>query len=67
MIDTTGRLSQVKIPKNFGVLKKTIFNWLDCKVTIQRLSRVWKFKASEVDDWIKAVGAAKDPSKKEDH
>lgn len=51
-------LSVEEISAHLGVSKETIYRWLDKKkMPAHRVGRLWKFKASEVDQWIKDGGA----------
>ena len=51
-------LSVEEIGAHLGVSKETIYRWLEKKkMPAHRVGRLWKFKASEVDDWIKNGGA----------
>ena len=54
-------LSVEEIAAHLGVSKETIYRWLDTgKVPSHRVGRLWKFKASEVDEWVVRGGAARD-------
>lgn len=51
-------LSIEEIAAHLGLSKETIYRWLEKKkIPAHRVGRLWKFKASEVDDWIKNGGA----------
>ena len=61
-------LSVEEIGAHLGLSKETIYRWLEKKnVPAHRVGRLWKFKASEIDHWIKAGGAAKDIGLRERH
>jgi excisionase family DNA binding protein len=51
-------LSVEELAKYLGISKETIYRWLE-KGTIpsHRIGKLWKFKPSEVDRWIRAGGA----------
>ncbi len=52
-------LSVEEIAAHLGISKETIYRWLEAgKVPSHRVGRLWKFKASEVDTWVKHGGAA---------
>ena len=47
-------LSVEEIAAHLGISKETIYRWLEKKkVPAHRVGRLWKFKASEVDNWVK--------------
>lgn len=57
-METERWLSVEEIASHLGVSKETIYRWLEKeKIPAHRVGRLWKFKASEVDDWIRAGGA----------
>ena len=59
MQETERWLSVEEIAAHLGVSKETVYRWLEReKVPAHRVGRLWKFKASEVDKWIIAGGAA---------
>jgi excisionase family DNA binding protein len=42
-----------------GVAKDTIYRWIETRtLPAHRVGRLWKFKLSEVDDWVRAGHAA---------
>ena len=46
-------LSVEEIAAHLGISKETVYRWLDRgKVPAHRVGRLWKFKASEVDEWV---------------
>ncbi|MCH2535071.1 MAG: helix-turn-helix domain-containing protein [Bdellovibrionales bacterium] len=55
-------LSVEEIAAHLGVSKETIYRWLEKedekrRIPSHRIGRLWKFKASEVDDWVRDGGA----------
>lgn len=51
--------SMNEIAEHLGVSRDTVLNWInDKKMPAHKVGRLWKFKVSEVDEWIKAGGAA---------
>lgn len=51
-------LSVEEIGAHLGVSKETIYRWLEKKkMPAHRVGRLWKFKASEVDKWVRDGGA----------
>ena len=58
MNDTERWLSVEEIAAHLGISKETIYRWLEKeKIPAHRVGRLWKFKASEVDQWVKDGGA----------
>ena len=52
-------LSVDDICKYLGVSKDTVYRWIDKQgMPAHRLGRLWKFRMDEVDEWVKAGGAA---------
>ncbi len=65
MIEAERWLSVEEIAAHLGVSKETIYRWLEKKdekrrIPANRIGRLWKFKASEVDEWIRNDGAVED-------
>ena len=51
-------LSVEEIGKHLGVSKETIYRWVEKgKIPSHKVGRQWKFKVSEVDEWIISGGA----------
>ena len=47
-----------EIAKHLGVAKDSIYRWIDRRgLPAHRIGRLWKFKVSMVDDWVRASGA----------
>ena len=65
MIDLEDRwLSVDEMSKYLGVSNDTVYRWIDRhNMPAHRMGRLWKFKKDEVDEWVKAGGAASDHSK----
>ena len=61
MTETERWLSVEEIAAHLGVSKETVYRWLEKdgsrQIPASRIGRLWKFKASEVDFWIKNGGA----------
>jgi excisionase family DNA binding protein len=46
------------VATHIGVAKDSVYRWIDAKrLPAHRVGRLWKFKLSEVDDWVRAGGA----------
>lgn len=42
-----------------GVSRETVLQWINNrKMPAHKVGRLWKFKISEVDDWIRSGGSA---------
>ena len=51
--------SVIEIAEHLGVSTDVIYRWIkDKKIPAHRLGRLWKFKPSEVDEWIRSGEAA---------
>ena len=47
-----------QIAEHLGVTRDSIYRWIDRKgLPAHRVGRLWKFKATEVDEWVRAGGA----------
>lgn len=47
------------IASHLGVTKDTAYAWIaDENMPAHRIGRLWKFQASEVDDWVRRGNAA---------
>lgn len=52
-------LSVDEIAIHLGVSKVSIYKWVEAgKVPAHKVGRQWKFKASEVDVWVKSGSAS---------
>jgi excisionase family DNA binding protein len=52
-------LSADDIAVHLGVTKDTVYTWIaDKAMPAHKIGRLWKFRASEVDDWVRGDGAA---------
>lgn len=52
-------LSITEICKHLGVSNDTVYKWINKHdMPVSRMGRLWKFKKDEVDEWVKAGGAA---------
>lgn len=47
-----------EIARHLGVAKDSIYRWIDRRsLPAHRIGRLWKFKVTEVDEWVRAGGA----------
>jgi excisionase family DNA binding protein len=52
-------LSAYDIAAHLGVTKDTVYSWIaDKAMPAHKVGRLWKFQASEVDEWVRSGGAA---------
>ena len=43
---------------HLGVAKDSVYRWIEQKgLPAHRVGRLWKFKLSEIDEWVRAGGA----------
>lgn len=49
------------VAEHLGVTKDSIYRWIEDRgLPAHRLGRLWKFKLSEVDAWVREGGARPD-------
>ena len=49
--------SVVGVAQHLGVAKDSIYRWIDHRgLPAHKIGRLWKFKLSEVDVWVRAGG-----------
>lgn len=47
------------VARHLGVSKDTIYRWIEAQqLPAHKVGRFWKFKLQEVDEWVRAGGAA---------
>lgn len=52
-------MSADALAAHLGVRKDTVYAWIAYKgMPAHKIGRLWKFQASEVDDWVRSGGAA---------
>ncbi len=52
-------LSVEDIADHLGVSKDTVYAWVAKRnMPAHKVGRLWKFQASEIDDWVRHGGAA---------
>lgn len=48
-----------ELAEYLGVSKDAVYRWIaNKKMPAHKIGRLWKFKISEVDEWIRSGGAA---------
>lgn len=54
-------LSVEQIAAHLGISKETVYRWLEKgKIPAHRVGKQWRFKPSEVDEWVKSGNASED-------
>lgn len=49
------------VAKHLGVAKDSVYRWIERKgLPAHRMGRLWKFKLSEVDQWVLQGAASSD-------
>ncbi len=47
------------IANHLGVAKDSIYRWIESKgLPAHKIGRLWKFKVSAVDEWVRAGGTS---------
>lgn len=47
-----------EVARHLGVAQDSIYRWIGARdLPAHKIGRLWKFKLSEVDDWVRAGGA----------
>lgn len=50
------------VARHLGVAKDSVYRWIEIRrLPAHKIGRLWKCKLSEVDEWVRADGAAEDP------
>ena len=46
---------------HLGVAKDSVYRWIETRrLPAHKIGRLWKFKLSEIDEWVRAAGAPGD-------
>lgn len=47
-----------QVAAHLGVVQDSIYRWIEARgLPAHKVGRLWKFKLSEVDQWVRAGGA----------
>ncbi|TKD03467.1 helix-turn-helix domain-containing protein [Polyangium fumosum] len=47
-----------EVAKHLGVAQDSIYRWIEARgLPAHKIGRLWKFKLSDVDGWVRAGGA----------
>lgn len=50
-----------QVAAHLGVVKDSIYRWIEHRrLPAHKIGRLWKFKLSEVDAWVRTGGATED-------
>lgn len=56
---TENRVSMKDITKYLDISRETVLQWISNRsMPASKVGRLWKFKISEVDEWIRSGGTA---------
>jgi excisionase family DNA binding protein len=56
------------VAKHLGVVKDSIYRWIERRgLPARRVGRLWKFKLSEVDEWVRRGRAEGEDTSGENH
>lgn len=60
-VKTEPWVSVDEVAKHLGVAKDSVYRWIESRaLPAHRIGRLWKFKLTEVDAWVRARGAGTD-------
>ena len=49
------------VAKHLGIARDTVYRWIESKaLPAHKIGRLWKFKLSEVDEWVRSGSATDD-------
>lgn len=61
LMSTEPWVSVEDVAKHLSVAKDSIYRWIEQRgLPAHKVGRLWKFKLSEVDDWVRQGGAGND-------
>lgn len=47
-----------EVAEHLGVAKESVYRWIESRgLPAHKIGRLWKFKLTEVDGWVRAGGA----------
>ena len=60
-VSTEAWVAVAAVAKLLSVAKDSVYRWIEHqRLPAHRVGRLWKFKLSEIDEWVRAGGAAND-------
>jgi excisionase family DNA binding protein len=55
------------VVQHLSVSRDTVYRWIDDRgLPAHKVGRLWKFKVSEIDDWVRAGQAAEGSGQKDE-
>jgi len=55
------------VAKHLGVAKDSVYRWIEHRgLPAHKIGRLWKFKLSEVDEWVRGGGVSDEPLRDDD-
>ncbi len=58
LMTTEPWVSVEDVAKHLGVARDSVYRWIDGRgLPAHEIGRLWKFKLTEVDEWVRAGGA----------
>jgi len=46
------------VANHLGIARDTVYRWIEVRgLPAHRIGRLWKFKLSQIDEWVEAGGA----------
>ena len=56
-------VSVVEVADHLGISKDTVYRWIEARsLPAHKIGRLWKFKLSDIDEWVRAGGAGDESS-----
>ena len=50
-----------EVAKHLGIVKDSVYRWIEGRgLPAHKIGRLWKFKLSEVDNWVRTHGVDND-------
>ena len=61
MLEQEAWASVEDVAKHLGIARDTVYRWIESKaLPAHKIGRLWKFKLSEVDEWVRSGRAIDD-------
>lgn len=58
MSDPEPWVSVEDVARHLGISKDTVYRWIEARsLPAHKIGRLWKFKLSDIDEWVRAGGA----------